>query len=227
MQKEAVDRSSPRPGGRSARVQNAVHRAVRQLQADGGEGELTVPAVAARAGVTPSTIYRRWGTLSQLLSEVALEKLRPETAPVDTGSLKGDLTLWLEQYVEEMASAPGRAMIRDILRETLPGNASQCSAFTYGQIEQIHARAVDRGELPPPAETLVGTRHRAPHVSDFVHSGAAHGRRSAPPSRRGPDVPVRAKQHRRPRPINDFSPVPKQTLSRSTCRWDLLWLEPI
>jgi len=52
MQKEAVDRSSPRPGGRSARVQKAVHRAVRELQADGGEGELTVPAVAARAGVT-------------------------------------------------------------------------------------------------------------------------------------------------------------------------------
>jgi AcrR family transcriptional regulator len=132
-----------------------VHRAVRELQADGGEGELTVPAVAARAGVTPSTIYRRWGTLSQLLSDVALEKLRPETAPVDTGSLKGDLTLWLEQYVEEMASAPGRAMIRDILRETLPGNASQCSAFTYGQIETIHARALDRGELAPPAKLLL------------------------------------------------------------------------
>src|ERR1700758_2252983 len=77
MQKETVDRSSPRPGGRSARVQKAVHRAVRELQADGGKGELTVPAVAARAGVTPSTIYRRWGTLSRLLSDVALERLRP------------------------------------------------------------------------------------------------------------------------------------------------------
>src|ERR1700736_5224729 len=98
MQKEAVDRSSPRPGGRSARVQQAVHRAVRELQADGGEGELTVPAVAARAGVTPSTIYRRWGTLSQLLSDVALKKLRPESAPVVEVSLKGDLALWLEHY---------------------------------------------------------------------------------------------------------------------------------
>src|SRR6201988_159920 len=117
VKKGEVNRPSPRPGGRSARVQTAVHRAVRELQADGGEGELTVPAVAARAGVTPSTIYRRWGTLSQLLSDVALEKLRPETAPVDTGSLKGDLTLWLEQYVEEMASAPGRAVVRERLRE--------------------------------------------------------------------------------------------------------------
>src|ERR1700760_1109633 len=134
MQKEAVDRSSSRPGGGGGGGEDGVHRAGCELQADGGEGELTVPAVAARAGVTPSTIYRRWGTLSQLLSDVALEQLRPERAPVDTGSLKGDLTLWLEQYVEEMASAPGRGMIRDILRETLPGNASQCSAFTHGQL---------------------------------------------------------------------------------------------
>src|ERR1700741_373879 len=71
------------------------------------------PAVAARAGVTPSTIYRRWGTLSQLLSDVALEKLRPETAPVDTGSLKGDLTLWLEHDFEGRGSCPGGARIRD------------------------------------------------------------------------------------------------------------------
>src|SRR6201981_1442277 len=97
MQKEAVDRSSPRPGGGSAAGQKGVAGPVRELQADGGEGELTVPAVAARAGVTPSTIYRRWGTLSQLLSDVALEKLRPETAPGDTGSPQGDLTLWLVQ----------------------------------------------------------------------------------------------------------------------------------
>nr|WP_242448965.1 helix-turn-helix domain-containing protein [Burkholderia metallica] len=27
---------------------------------------LTVPAIAARAGVTPSTIYRRWGKPRQL-----------------------------------------------------------------------------------------------------------------------------------------------------------------
>lgn len=153
MQKVRV--SGLRPGGRSARVQTAVHRAVRQLQDDVNGGELTVPVVAARAGVKPSTIYRRWGTLSQLLSDVALEKLRPEGAPEDTGSLRGDLTLWLEQYVEEMASAPGRAMVRDLLRETLPGNATECSAFTYAQIERIHARALERGESPPPAALLL------------------------------------------------------------------------
>lgn len=40
---------------------------------DGREG-LTVPAIAERAGVTPSTIYRRWGNLRELLSDVAVQR---------------------------------------------------------------------------------------------------------------------------------------------------------
>ena len=48
-----------RPDGRSARVQAAVHQAASELLALHGRESLTVPAVAARARVTPSTIYRR------------------------------------------------------------------------------------------------------------------------------------------------------------------------
>ena len=49
---------TPRPGGRSARVQAAVHAATADLIAAHGRAALTVPLIAARAGVTPSTIYR-------------------------------------------------------------------------------------------------------------------------------------------------------------------------
>ena len=42
-----------RIGGRSARIQAAVHAAVRELTAEADRGELTVPVIAARAGVTP------------------------------------------------------------------------------------------------------------------------------------------------------------------------------
>jgi AcrR family transcriptional regulator len=114
-----------------------------------------VPAIAARAGVTPSTIYRRWGTLPQLLSDVALERLRPDTDPADTGSFAGDLELWMEQYVEEMASEPGRALIRDVLGSSEPGNASRCSAYSADQIAQMRERALARGEAPPEVETVM------------------------------------------------------------------------
>ncbi|MFF9623920.1 TetR/AcrR family transcriptional regulator [Streptomyces griseosporeus] len=145
-----------RPGGRSARVQQSVHSAVRELTAEAGREALTVPLIAARAGVTPSTIYRRWGDLQELLSDVAVERLRPETPPDDLGTLAADLAAWAEQFLEEMSSPPGRAYIRDALLGDPDGaNAGQCSAYAAEQIDVILGRAAARGEPAPSVETVL------------------------------------------------------------------------
>lgn len=145
-----------RPGGRSARVQEAVHAAVRELAAEVGRDALTVPQIAARAEVTPSTVYRRWGDLQALLSDVAVERLRPETPPQDLGDLAGDLRAWAEQFLDEMASPAGRAYIRDALLGDADGaNAGQCSAYAAEQIDVIRARAAARGQSAPDTETVL------------------------------------------------------------------------
>lgn len=145
-----------RPGGRSARVQASVHAAVRELASEVGRDALTVPMVAQRAGVTPSTIYRRWGDLQELLSDVAVERLRPDTTPRDHGALRSDLTAWAEQFLEEMASPAGRAYIRDaLLGDPDGGNAGQCSAYAAEQIDAILTRAAGRGEETPGVETVM------------------------------------------------------------------------
>lgn len=145
-----------RPGGRSARVQESVHAAVRELVGETGREALTVPLVAARAGVTPSTIYRRWGDLQELLSDVAVERLRPETDPADLGSLRADLDAWAEQFLDEMASPPGRAYIRDALIGDPDGtNAGQCSAYAAEQIDTVLNRAAQRGEEVPDTERVI------------------------------------------------------------------------
>lgn len=144
--------TTSRPGGRSARIQRSVHEAVRQLQSEGGAA-LTVPQIAARAGVTPSTIYRRWGELSELLADVALERLQPERDPVDTGSLAGDLVAWTEQFVEEMSSPQGRAVLRDV---AVPlGPACACGELNRAQLEFVLRRASERGERVPGLEDVV------------------------------------------------------------------------
>ncbi|MDL5038764.1 TetR/AcrR family transcriptional regulator [Comamonas sp. Y6] len=149
------DKSAPRPGGRSARIQAAVHQAVRALQQEQGRDGLTVPAIASRAGVTPSTIYRRWGDLAQLLADVAVEQLQPEQPPTDTGSFRSDLLAWLLQYFDEMSSSPGRAMLRDVLGTEGHAGAGKCDSFVRQQIEAIRERALARGESPVTADLII------------------------------------------------------------------------
>jgi AcrR family transcriptional regulator len=134
-----------RVGGRSARIQSAVHEAVKRLSAESDRAELTVPQIAAEAGVTPSTIYRRWGDLSALLADVAVERLRPIADPDDTGAATSDLRAFIEQFMEEMSSPVGRALMRDVFssEETYP---IQCAGFTYEHLTTIVARAKARGE---------------------------------------------------------------------------------
>jgi AcrR family transcriptional regulator len=141
-------REQVRTGGRSARIQAAVHDAVRALSTGSGQGELSVPMIAARAGVTPSTIYRRWGDLAALMADVAVERMRPIADPLDTGKVASDLAEWLEQYAEEMSSEVGRAMLRDLLGPANPDNPCLClcRGFATDQLRLISARALARGE---------------------------------------------------------------------------------
>ncbi|MGI8591375.1 MAG: TetR-like C-terminal domain-containing protein [Nakamurella sp.] len=145
-----------RPGGRSARVQQSVHRAVSELLAEGERAALTVPTVAVRAGVTPSTIHRRWGSLQDLLADVAAQRLRPEAPPLDTGSLRTDLVSWTRNYQEELASPDGRLFLRDVVVGSAgSGSACRCAAATREQMEVILRRADERGDAAPTAQDVV------------------------------------------------------------------------
>jgi AcrR family transcriptional regulator len=135
-----------RVGGRSARIQNAVHDAVRRLGTTTDRNELTVPQIAAVAGVTPSTIYRRWGDLSALLADVAVQRLRPVADPEDTGAMASDLRVFIEQFMEEMSSPVGRALIRDVFSPPGVTYPVQCGGFTREHLATIVSRAKARGE---------------------------------------------------------------------------------
>jgi AcrR family transcriptional regulator len=157
-----------RPGGRSARVQESVHGAVRELLEAHDRSNVTVPMIAARAGVTPSTIYRRWGDLSVLLADVALARMRPDSAPLDTGSLRGDLRAWGEQYLDEMNSEPGRNMMRDVQSSQTPGS---CVIILSGQLQAILDRYADSHERLPSLDRLLNLI-AAPTVFRILFSSA-------------------------------------------------------
>ncbi|WP_181784854.1 TetR/AcrR family transcriptional regulator, partial [Pseudonocardia pini] len=100
-----------RPGGRSARVRAAVHRAVGELLAEQGEA-LTLPVVATRAGVHPTTLYRRWGSVGELLADVASSRFSGDVVVPDTGALRTDLERWAADVATDVADPDVLARMR-------------------------------------------------------------------------------------------------------------------
>jgi len=144
-----------RTGGRSARIQSAVHEAVKRLSKTVGRDALTVPQIATEAGVTPSTIYRRWGDLPALLADVAVERLRPIGDPEDTGAVATDLRAFIEQYAEEMSSRVGQGLMRDVLSASAESFPAQCCTFTRAHLTTIVSRAKARSETPFDIEEVI------------------------------------------------------------------------
>ncbi|MCE7531305.1 MULTISPECIES: TetR/AcrR family transcriptional regulator [Acinetobacter] len=148
-----------RPGGRSERIQTAVHNAVKELQKDFEQSQITIPMIAAQAGVTPSTIYRRWGDINQLFSDVALNELKPDMEPKDLGSFERDITAWVEQYFEEYASEVGQDLLRDVLytSNSDSNNARKCETLIIQQLDIIQNRAKLRNEFTIPNQEIIET----------------------------------------------------------------------
>lgn len=160
-----------RQGGRSARIQAAVHEAVRSLLQDNDRNALTVPMIAEEAGVTPSTIYRRWGDLGQLVADVAVERLRPVTEPEDTGSVAGDIRAYALEFAEEMSSPTGRVLLHDIVAESAAdAAAATCCRYTRDNLAIISVRAAARGETAPDMEDVLDLVF-APIVYHILFSG--------------------------------------------------------
>ncbi|MDX3244661.1 TetR/AcrR family transcriptional regulator [Streptomyces sp. ME18-1-4] len=143
-----------RPGGRSARVGVQVHQAVTELISERGYGNFTVGEVAARAGVADSSIYRRWGNLETLLTDVALTRLNAQSPMPDTGSLAGDLHTYAAQVAREITGPDGPAVLHLAVALSSSGQqglqaGADLRAERTRQLQSMLDRARDRGEHAP------------------------------------------------------------------------------
>jgi AcrR family transcriptional regulator len=143
-----------RPGGRSARVRAAVHQAVTDLVGERGYGEFTVGDVAARAGVADTSVYRRWGTLEALLTDVVLTRLNARSPMPDTGSLAGDLHAYAAQVAREITGPDGLAVLRLTVALSNRGERGQRARDDFLAertrfVQVMLDRAAERGEHPP------------------------------------------------------------------------------
>jgi AcrR family transcriptional regulator len=145
-----------RPGGRSARVYAAVHQAVTDLVSERGYGSFAVGDVAARAGVADTSIYRRWGSLEKLLSDVALARLEARSPMPDTGSLAGDLRAYAANVAREITGPDGLAVLHLTIALTGKGREGLQTRDDFlaeraRLLQTMLDRASERGEHPPDA----------------------------------------------------------------------------
>ncbi|MFF9001945.1 TetR/AcrR family transcriptional regulator [Streptomyces achromogenes] len=152
-----VKSKDSRPGGRSARVRAAVHRAVVELVGEVGADNVTIPAVARRAGVNPSSVYRRWGTAPALLADVA-DRRQDEEAPELLGDLREDLERVAVWTLADLSRPGGVAFFR---ADVAP-DVDERRAGLRACLERVSARfqapldaAAERGEKVPALERVL------------------------------------------------------------------------
>lgn len=158
-----TDRVDARPGGRAARVRGQVHAAVLDLAGEGVR-DLTLPVVAERAGVSPSTLYRRWGSVGALLDDVVAAG-PARTAPLpDTGALDDDLRAYARSVADALAGPLGGLLLRTVVAAaTGPGGHLHDGGRTRSrvldertaQLQALLDRAAARGEAAPAVDDLL------------------------------------------------------------------------
>jgi AcrR family transcriptional regulator len=141
---------SRRPGGRTADVTERVHRAITDLLVEGGPEACTFSAVAERAGIERSTLYRRFPDRWDAIIETCLERARMDVMPDLGASFAEDLTSVLRKLVEALESPFGPALLR--VAAELQARADKDHSRTYfdvrmAQLEPMFDAAVARGEL--------------------------------------------------------------------------------
>jgi len=120
-----------------------------------GYDELTMDAVAVRAGTSRAVLYRRWPNKQELvLAALAHEVDKDVVVVPDTGSLRGDVIELLQQANKLRVGLVAALMTRlgGFYQQT-GRSLADVRAFVQGDrdavLEQVIQRAIDRGEIQP------------------------------------------------------------------------------
>jgi len=146
-----------RTGGRSARVLDAVAQAVlEELNASGIE-DFSIPQVAARAGVSNSSLYRRWPNKAALIAFAGSRNSQATIPFPDRGSLRKDLAHALAEVLETFSDPSMRAVIAMAFSSSdAPELKQALDTFWRLRIEQqreMFDRAIARGEIAADVDT--------------------------------------------------------------------------
>jgi AcrR family transcriptional regulator len=139
---------------RDPRIDDSVLRATVELLGTSGYADLSVDAIAKRAGTSKPAIYRRWPSKAHVVHE-AVFPISEATELPDTGSLAGDLGEMVRRATGVLTTPAARAAMPGLLaematdptlHEKLLGRFGDIT--TRGMTDRLDD-AVRRGEVRP------------------------------------------------------------------------------
>jgi AcrR family transcriptional regulator len=136
---ESPTRSPGRP--RDPAIDDAILDATLVVLADDGYAGLTMDRVAAAAGVSKATIYRRWPTRRDVLL-AAVDHLSSSVPTPDTGTLRGDLTT-IAHGLTAVFAAPSTGPLVAALVGQAARDADLADALRTGFLAARRAAALD------------------------------------------------------------------------------------
>lgn len=128
-----------------------------QQLAQVGFERLSVPEVAALAGVNKTSVYRRWPTKAELVRAALAHSMAHVRDIPDTGALRTDLIALVGVVAAFVTSARGMGVVRTVFAD---GDTPEVRAMAASMWQEaggeipghIIERAVLRGELPAGAD---------------------------------------------------------------------------
>ncbi|MFW9264274.1 TetR/AcrR family transcriptional regulator [Nostoc sp. CALU 546] len=147
--------SSGRP--RSIHADQAILQATLDLLAEVGYESMSIEAIASRAGVGKTTIYRRYTSKEELVAD-AIESLRDDLVIPDTDSFWGDMDILINNAAKKIDSPLGRQTLALII-STASSNPQFAEVYwtKYTKLRReafskILERAKSRGEIHKDAD---------------------------------------------------------------------------
>jgi len=147
-----------RPRRRGDVLNSAIFEATLDELAEVGYAKLTMERVAARAGTSKASVYRRWPSRMELALD-AVHHLAPDpTDTPSTGSLRGDALAFM-RVAADLLAGPGGEALRGLLGDALadPSRTLELRRHSRGTghrvMKEIARRAVERGEINSDAIT--------------------------------------------------------------------------
>jgi AcrR family transcriptional regulator len=138
-------KSNGRP--RSIASDRAIWQATLELLAEVGFDRLSIEAIAARARVGKTTIYRRYDCKEELVAD-AIESVRSEVVIPDTGTLAGDLDALVEIAAQISLTPLGKKSVGAIV-SSAASNPAFAQIYAQRYLEprrQAFAAIIDRAK---------------------------------------------------------------------------------